>query len=69
VIDPVFHQDFVYFIGIIINAPYPYSGEGKVSIDPEILKGARTDLKQFLDIRGFFSHFFEPNPDGLFSNF
>jgi len=51
-IDPVPNQDFVYFIGIIINAP-PYFGEGQVSIDPEILKGAGTDLKQFQDFRGF----------------
>ena len=52
VVDPDFHQDFVYFIGIIINAS-PYSGEGQISIDPEILKGARTDLKQFPDFFGF----------------
>jgi len=52
VVDPVFHQDFVYFIGIIINAP-PYPGEGQASIDPEILKGTRTNLKQFHDFRGF----------------
>ena len=52
VIAPVFHQDLVYFIGIIINAP-PYSAEGQISIDPEILKGAGTDLEQFHDFRGF----------------
>jgi len=52
VIAPVSHQDFVYFIGIIINAS-PYPGEGQVSIDPEILKGAGTDLKQFQDFCGF----------------
>jgi len=51
VMDLVSHQDFVYFIGIVINDP-PYSGERQVSIDPEILKGARTDLKQFHDFRG-----------------
>ncbi len=51
VMDLVAHEDFVNFIGIVINDS-PYSGEGQASIDPEILKGARTDLKQFHDFRG-----------------